>query len=136
MSAADRSRADRFRAAIAEWNEHGIQAIERRWHEDAVWEEPSGFPDADTRRGREAVFDRMRDRFAFLGVVELEIVEVEEIGDRLYSEMIVRGRGAASGAPAEMHSFWVYDYAEDGRIIRWREFLSREEALAAVRQAE
>jgi ketosteroid isomerase-like protein len=124
---------ERFRAAIDRWNERGIEAIESAWHEDAVWEEPPGFPDAGIRRGREAVFARMRERFAFLGVVSIEIAEVEEIGDRLYAELIVRGRGATSGAPAEMHSFWVYDYADDGSVIRWREFLERDEALAAAR---
>ena len=100
-----------------------------------MWEEPADFPDSATRRGRDAVFSRMRERFALLGVVRFEVVEVREVGDRLYAEMIVRGRGSASGVPVEMHSFWVYDYAEDGRLIRWREFLDREEALAAARRS-
>jgi hypothetical protein len=68
-----------------------------------------------------------------LGRVSFDIVDVEEIGDRLYVEVIARGRGSTSGVPVEMHSFWVYDYAEDGRVIRWREFLERDEALAAAR---
>jgi ketosteroid isomerase-like protein len=133
VGATERSRTDRFRAAIDRWNEGGIEAVAGTWHGDAVWEEPAGFPDAGTRRGREAIFSRMRDRFQFIGLVELEIAEVEEIGDRLYADVIVRGRGPTSGAPAEMHSFWVYDYADDGSVILWREFLARDEALAAAR---
>jgi ketosteroid isomerase-like protein len=128
-----RSRAERFRQVLEDWNERGIEAIENRWHEDVVWEEPAGFPDAGVRRGREEVVRRMRERFAMVGVVTLETVEVEEIGDRLYAEAIVRGRGSTSGVPTEMHSFWVYDYSDDGRVIRWREFLDRDEALAAAR---
>jgi ketosteroid isomerase-like protein len=117
---------------IGKWNERGIEAIEERWHEDVVWEEPPGFPDAATRRGREAVFNRMRERFALLGVVSLDVVEAEEIGDRLYAQVVVHGRGTSSGVPVEMRSFWVYDYADDGRVIRWREFLDRDEALTAA----
>jgi hypothetical protein len=45
---------------IAEWNERGIEALERRWHEDIVWEEAEGFPDAGAQRGRDAVFARAR----------------------------------------------------------------------------
>jgi ketosteroid isomerase-like protein len=133
VSAENPSRADRFRAVIEEWNERGIPAIENRWHEDVVWEEPPGFPDAATRRGREAVFDRMRQRFELLGRVRFDVAEVEEIGERLYASVIVHGRGAASGVPVEMHSYWVYDYAEDGRLVRWREFLDRDQAMAAAR---
>jgi ketosteroid isomerase-like protein len=117
---------------LDEWNERGFDAIETRWHEDVVWEEPADFPDSATRRGREAVFSRMRERFAMLGRVRFEIVAIEEIGGRLYAEVIARGRGSASGVPVEMRSFWVYDYAEDGRLVRWREFLDRDVALAAA----
>jgi ketosteroid isomerase-like protein len=121
---------------IAEWNERGIEVLQRRWHEDIVWEEAEGFPDAGTQRGRDAVFARMRERFEFLGVVAIEVVEAEEIGERLFAEVIVRGRGTASGAPAEMRSFWVYEYADDERLIRWREFLNRGAALAAARATD
>jgi hypothetical protein len=62
----------------------------------------------------------MRERFAMLGRVRFEVVDTEEIGDRLYVEVIARGRGSSGGVPVEMRSFWVYDYAEDGRVIRWR----------------
>jgi ketosteroid isomerase-like protein len=134
LNAPEESRADGFRRVVDDWNERGLPAIESRWHEDVVWEEPDAFPDSGTHRGRDAVFSRIRERFEFLGVVSLEVVDVEEIGERrLYSEVIVRGRGPTSGAPAEQHEFWVYEYAEDGRLIRWREFLDRDEALAAAR---
>jgi hypothetical protein len=78
----------------------------------------------------------MRERFEFLGVVAIEVVDVDEIGDRLFADVIVRGRGTASGAPAEMHSYWVYEYADDERTIRWREFLDRDAALAAARATD
>jgi ketosteroid isomerase-like protein len=120
---------------VADWNERGIEAIETRWHEDVVWEEPTDFPDAGLHRGKEAVLRRIRERFSFVGVVTLEVVETEEIGDdRLYSHVIVHGRGPASGAPAEIHEYWVYYYSEDDRLIRWREFLNRDAALAAARE--
>jgi ketosteroid isomerase-like protein len=136
MSSRPPSRSERFRQVIGEWNQRGIEAIEKRWHDDIVWEEPSDWPDAGTHQGREAVFKRMRERFAFLGVVAFDIVDVEEVGDRLFVDVIVRGRGATSGAPAEMHSFWIYEYADDERVIRWREFNDRDEALAALREDE
>jgi ketosteroid isomerase-like protein len=122
---------------VDDWNERGLGAIEARWHEDVVWDEPAGFPDSGTHRGRDAVFSRIRERFEFLGVVSVEVIEVEEIGERrLYSEVIVRGRGPSSGVPAEQHEFWIYDYSDDNRLLRWREFLDRDEALAAAREGE
>jgi ketosteroid isomerase-like protein len=111
-----------------------MEVAEARFHPDIVWEEPAGFPDAGTRRGREAVLSRVRERFSLLGWVKFEVVDAEEIGERLYAEVIVRGRGSASGAPAQMHDFWVYDYAADGSVIRWREFLDRDAALAAAHE--
>jgi hypothetical protein len=132
----DRGRVERFRMGIAAWNERGIESIERTWHEDVVWVEDERFPDAATRRGRDEVLERMRDRFAFIGVVEIEILDAQEIGDVLFAETVVRGRGTSSGAPAMMHSFWIYEYSDDDRVIRWREFGTRAEAEAALAETE
>ena len=123
----------RLRAGHARWNRGVLEGAERFWHEDLVWEEAPLFPDAGVRRGRDACVARIRERISLLGNVKIEIGEVEVQEGRALVEAAVRGRGATSGAPAETKEYFVYDFADDGRIVRWREFLEREPAEAAFR---
>ena len=90
----------RFREWVATWNEGGLEHAPAIWHEDIVWVEPPGFPDAGTRRGRDACVARMRERFALLGEVKVELLGAEVRGHRLFVEAVVSGEGAASGVPA------------------------------------
>jgi ketosteroid isomerase-like protein len=123
-------------AGIETWNSEGFDAFaEERWSPDIVWEEPSGFPDAGVRHGREACMQRMRERFEVLGHVEAEIVNATELSDRVVlTELIIRGRGQASGAPTEMRDWFVSEVDDDYKAVRLREFLTRDEAVRAAEE--
>jgi ketosteroid isomerase-like protein len=123
----------RLRAGHARWNRATLEGADRFWHEDIVWEEAPLFPDAGVRRGRDACVARLRERLSLLGKVQIELGEMELDEGRALVEAVVRGRGAASGIPAEQREYFVYEFADDGRIIHWREFLEREPAEAALR---
>ena len=73
----------------------------------------------------------MEERFALVGEVVIETVDTEQVGDQILIEAIVRGRGSASGAPIEMRDFFLIENG-DPLTIRFREFLDRDEALAAA----
>jgi ketosteroid isomerase-like protein len=78
----------------------------------------------------------MRERFftEWLGAWEDYEVSNEEVIDAGDSVVVVfhqRGRGRASGVLTESDFFGVYDL-RDGTITRYREFLSRDDALRAV----
>jgi ketosteroid isomerase-like protein len=123
-----------LRDGIASWNAGSLEAAPEIWHEDIVWVEPGTYPDGGTHHGRDACVARMRERLDLLGSVQIELLGGELRGRRMLVEADVRGAGAASGAPAENREYWIYEFAADGRIIRWLEFLSREPALAALEE--
>lgn len=127
---------ERARIAFEIWNTEGTAAMaERLWHPDIVWEEPEHFPDAAVRRGREEFVRRMSERFSLLGEVELELVDAEQLRDDLVLiEAIVHARGTERGAPIATREFFLTENA-GGLTTRFREFLDRDAALAAAREA-
>jgi len=127
-------RAALAREAMAVWNEEGLEAFaERYWHPDIVWEEPQAFPDSAVRRGRDECLRRMRERLSLLGHVELKPVDVTVVGDRVLIEATVSGKGASSGVPTGMREYFVLD-SRGPQAVRFREFLDREAAAAALRE--
>ena len=115
------------------WNEQAMEAMAERFrHPDIVWEEPARFPEAGVHHGRAACVRRMSERFVEVGEVKIEVVDARLIGDQVLTEAIIRGQGAASGVPTEMRDFFLAE-VRDGRTVRFREFLDRDEALAAAR---
>jgi ketosteroid isomerase-like protein len=54
-----------------------------------------------------------------------------EAGNRVLVDVRRTGRGSASGVPVEERQFHVWDM-EDGRAVRLRAFLEREQALEAI----
>ncbi len=117
------------------WNREGLEAFaERFWHDDVVWEEPAGVPDAGVRRGREACIRRMKERLSLLGHVQVEVLDARQSGQRRFVEVLVSGKGSASGAPTTMREYFVSDMRGD-QVVHWREFLDRDAALAAMEAA-
>ena len=122
------------REGIESWNNDGLEAFAQRWWApEVVWEEAPDFPEAGLHRGREACVKRMLERFEAVGHVELTTGEARQLSDRrVFFEVIVRGRGSASGVPIEMREWFISEMEQDGRAVFMREFLDREEALAAA----
>jgi ketosteroid isomerase-like protein len=120
-----------LRAGIGRWNEGALDSAPTIWHEDIVWEEAAHWPDSGTWHGRDAVVARMRERLDLLGDVHLDVLGIETGPGSALVEVDVQGVGATSGAPAAARTHWVFDFAEDGRVIHWREYLDRADAEAA-----
>ncbi len=125
---------DRLLAGFQRWNQGALDDVDVLWHEDLVWEEAPLFPDSGTHEGRDACVARMRERFDLLGAVKLEVVDLEVRRTFVLIEVVVRGEGATSGVPAEAREFFLWELADDGRVLHWREFLEREPAEAAFRE--
>jgi ketosteroid isomerase-like protein len=123
-----RRRAERF---FGFWNAEGVgPAAERFWDPGIVWEEAADFPDSAVHHGRDASVGRMRERFELLGSVQIEVVDTWGDDERMLVEAVVRGRGSTSGAPTVGREFFLLDLRA-GMVTRFREFLDRDEALAA-----
>jgi ketosteroid isomerase-like protein len=66
-------------------------------------------------------------------VVELE--EVLDAGDHVLAVTRQRARGKGSGAEVEQQIYQLFEFRA-GRIVRFKEFADRDEALAALRSED
>ena len=65
----------------------------------------------------------------------VESLELTDAGDSVISVFRWTGRGKASGVETETTMFGVYD-VKGGRVVRFRQYESREEALEAAGLSE
>jgi uncharacterized protein len=116
---------DRFRAGDrTSWRE--VLA------DDVVWDTAgSGMAGGGIYRGHDGV-----ERFfiEWLGAwrePSVETLELIEIGRSVVSVFRWSGRGKASGVETQQTFYGVFDLS-DGKVIRYRQYETREEALAAA----
>jgi uncharacterized protein len=104
---------------------------------DFEWITPSGVLGFGTYRGREEFLEFMRtwteDEFEGWSI-ELERL-IDAGDDRVVGLFHQRATGKGSGVPVELHMALVYEL-EDGRVIRFRNFLDPAEALEAAGLSE
>ena len=124
---------ERARALVRTWNEEGLEAwASIAWSPAIVWHEAERFPDAGVHHGREACLKRMRERFDWLGKVEMELVDVQQRGRRTMLEVIIHSQGPQSGARASQREFLVFEIVDGGTSFLL-EYLDRDDALTALR---
>jgi ketosteroid isomerase-like protein len=89
----------------------------------------------DVYRGRDALRDFIRERYedAWVSITD-EVEDLIDADEHVISIIKTRGRGRASGAPAEKTHAGVWTI-RDGRIVRV-EWMSRAEALEAAGLSE
>ena len=61
----------------------------------------------------------------------VELLDLVDAGDSVVVEFRWSGRGKASGVETEQTFFGVYDL-RDGKVVRYRQYETREQALAAA----
>jgi ketosteroid isomerase-like protein len=103
--------------------------------EDIVVEiPPSLSAEPDVYEGHAGV-RRYIDGFdGMLDEVRFELVELHRVGDQVIAEMVLKGRGAASGIEVELPSAVVH-WIEDGKITRMQPYPDLESAREALRRA-
>ena len=125
------------RRAFDVFNRGGVDACvsEGVWSPEIVWDvTPSGIPGLGAYRGHLEVKRFFEDDWfsAFpFEEWEVELEEVIDAGDRMISMSRQHGRGASSGAVAELELAQVAT-VRDGQIVRIDNYLDREKALEAV----
>jgi uncharacterized protein len=104
-------------------------------HPEVEWDVSALWPDGQVYRGRSGVARFFR---RWLGAWDSYDFEVEELLDRGdHVVVMLRERGTAKGTGAEVdHRFAQIWTLRDGRVVRWRAFSKREEALAVLRRPE
>jgi ketosteroid isomerase-like protein len=110
-----------------------------RWREyfdpEVVWDtSASGMPSAGVYRGHEGVERFFRDWLAIWSEYEIEASDFIEAGDAVAVVFRQAGTGRGSGVRIERDFFGVYDLT-DSKVVRFRLFESREQALEAAGHA-
>jgi ketosteroid isomerase-like protein len=113
------------------WNNGNVDRMIEFWWDDATWEDFPESPDRQIVRGRENVEAHLRDLIEVMGDMELEVVELEELGDEILGTAQVRVAGSASGISLDAPGYHLIRF-EGGRVRRYRTFTAREHALEAA----
>jgi ketosteroid isomerase-like protein len=88
-------------------------------------------PDATTHRGPEAVMAYLAEWRRMMPDFRVEIVELEDRGDRILCVIEITGTGAGSGATTNVRTATISTF-RDGVPLRTEEYLDPEEARAAL----
>jgi ketosteroid isomerase-like protein len=87
--------------------------------------------EATVYRGHEGIRQFVRDVDEVLSEVEVRVLEVRDLGERLVASGRLHARGRASGAEVESRVGWLVEF-KDGRVIRMIDYLDPQEALEAA----
>jgi uncharacterized protein len=121
----------------------GYEAFARRdldaaielMHPEIEAHDPPEVPDATIYRGRDAVRRDWEQTSELFEDFSIDVEKSFDRGDEVVVFLRYRGRGRESGAEVEalMAHVWT---VRDGKAVRLRQFLDREEALEAVGLSE
>jgi ketosteroid isomerase-like protein len=121
------------RGQLKAFADGGLDAMAEFWDEDINWRAIENAPDdVGEMQGPEAVRRYLGEWVAMfdnLTVVPEELLDVDE--DRVIAVQHVTGRAKASGVETELRLAVVYT-VRDGKIVRGREYIDRDQALEAV----
>jgi ketosteroid isomerase-like protein len=88
-------------------------------------------PDAQTYHGHEGARQAMNSWFESWQWMQVEVLEIVELGGRALITLHQRAKGKGSEVEVEITSFNVYTF-KDGRVVRIQLFTEREPALEAA----
>jgi uncharacterized protein len=87
--------------------------------------------EATVYRGHEGLRRFIRDVDEVLPQLQVEPLEIRDLGERLVAVGRLHARGRASGAEVESPIGWIVEFS-DGRVTRMRDYLDPNEALEAA----
>jgi ketosteroid isomerase-like protein len=120
---------------VREWakalNRGDFEAMAEGADPEFEWVVAREHPDATTHRGPEAVLEYLAEWRRMMPDFQVEIVELEEKGDRVLTVIEITGTGSGSGARTEVRTAILSTFLE-GRPVRTEEFLDPEEGRAAL----
>jgi ketosteroid isomerase-like protein len=115
----------------------GLDAMAEFWDDGINWRAIEGaLDDVGEMQGVEAMRRYLQDWFdTFEDITSVPTELLDGGDDRVIAEVRVTGRARLSGVTTELRYAIVYTL-RDGKIVRGREYASRQEALNAVGLAE
>ena len=88
-------------------------------------------PEGQVYRGREGVAEAMRTWTGAWEGWKVDIEEIIDAGEHVLLVVRESGRGKGSGIKIDQRVFGVFTL-RDGKIVRWKGFIDRDQALQAV----
>ena len=98
---------------------------------EIVVNQPQEQPDLQTYEGHDGLMRALAEWVGEWDDYEVEVLQAIDADPHVMAKVRQRGRGKASGVEIESTMSWVFTM-EDSKIVRWRMFLSEQEALEAV----
>jgi ketosteroid isomerase-like protein len=121
------------REALEAFANQGVDGMTTFWHPDIDWRAIEGAPDdVGEMRGVPALRGYYEEWIDMFDDLTLRLEEVRDVGDdRAVARQRVTGRAKLSGAETELTYAVVYTI-RDAKIVRGREYMTLEQALAAA----
>ena len=116
---------------VAALNAGGLDAVEPLWHDKIELNDPVGVPDAGRFLGRDAVRRRIESYLELGWDGQIEVEEMVDAGDEVVLIWRLRGTTPLGGFPLDTTFFFVVLF-EDGKVRRFRQYLSKGQALEAA----
>jgi uncharacterized protein len=123
------------REAYDAFNRRDLESVLRLSDPEVEVHDPPEMPDSDIHRGHEAVMRDWQRTFESFDEFSVEVEEYRDLGDELLVFLRYRGRGRGSGVPVELSMAHLLTIRE-GKFVRMRQFLHREQALEAAGVSE
>jgi ketosteroid isomerase-like protein len=98
---------------------------------EVEWDQTQQLPDAEVVRGYDAVRDATHRWLGTFDDYSRDLEELIDAGDDVITVLRLRGKGKGGGAPIEGRVAQVWTF-RDGKVVRYRDFPKREDALKAA----
>src|SRR5262249_51784574 len=121
------------RKSFEAFADRGLDGLAESWDQNINWRAMEGAPDdVGEMNGAEAMRRYVGDWLDMFDDFTLAIDELVDAGDdRVVAAQRVSGRAKASGIETELRFAVVYTL-HDGKVVRGREYATRDQALEAV----
>ena len=102
---------------------------------DIEWHEDPSFPEAGVYCGIEACAEYARQFTNEFSEIRYEVRETTDACGGLIANMLIQGRGGASGVEFNLSAWWAFTI-RDRKIVRCFAYLDRDRALEAAGLSE
>ena len=113
------------------FNRDGFTGLRPFLDPEIEYHEDPSFPEGSVYYGIEAYEEYARQFIAEFSEIHYEVGECTDAGDDVIANMLIRGRGKASGADFELSAWWAMTI-RDRRVVRCFAYLDRDRAREAI----
>ena len=117
-----------YRMLLETFNREGVDGILQYFSEDVEVYDPD-LPGGGLFRGHQGVRDFISQLTEGFDLLEIRDYELVPAGDRVVGLLHTYARGRQGGVEVEIRDAHVHTF-RDGKIVHWRLYLDRKEALA------